>query len=71
MPWRDGDAIAAAATHGRLRTTSGLGHRAILRSPDVIEEIASFVRDDIPLTSFAETLEGELFFRDRRFSRAG
>ncbi len=71
VPWREGDAIAAAAMHGRLRTTTGLGHRAILRSPDVIEDVVSFVRDDLELSSFAETLEGELFFRERRFSRAG
>jgi pimeloyl-ACP methyl ester carboxylesterase len=71
VPWHAGDAIAAAAKHGRLRTTTGLGHRAILRSPDVIEEVVSFVQEGAPMTSFADTLEGELYFRDRRFSRAG
>jgi pimeloyl-ACP methyl ester carboxylesterase len=42
-PVSDGAAIAAAWTGARLRVTSGLGHRRVLRDPDVVAEVCQFV----------------------------
>mgnify|MGYP003786172511 CR=1 FL=1 len=43
IPVGDGPAIAAAWVGARLRTTAGLGHRRILRDPDVVAEVVDFV----------------------------
>ncbi|HEY7724352.1 MAG TPA: alpha/beta fold hydrolase [Anaeromyxobacteraceae bacterium] len=43
VPWADGAAIAAAWPGARLVTTDGLGHRRIIRDPDVAAEVAAFV----------------------------
>jgi pimeloyl-ACP methyl ester carboxylesterase len=45
--WSDSDAIARAWPGARLVTTTGLGHRRILRDPAVVAEVAGFV--DSPL----------------------
>jgi pimeloyl-ACP methyl ester carboxylesterase len=42
-PVADGAAIAAAWTGSRLSVTSGLGHRRLLRDPDVVAEVVEFV----------------------------
>ncbi|WP_427306259.1 alpha/beta fold hydrolase [Cupriavidus sp. H39] len=42
--WEDGAAIAGAWPGARLETTTGLGHRRILRDPAVIQRIAGFIR---------------------------
>lgn len=42
VPWADGAAIAAAAPNGRLLSTSGLGHRRILRDPKVVQTSVDF-----------------------------
>ncbi|SOY68387.1 conserved hypothetical protein; putative Lysophospholipase [Cupriavidus taiwanensis] len=42
--WEDGAAIAGAWPGARLETTTGLGHRRILRDPAVIRRIADFIR---------------------------
>jgi pimeloyl-ACP methyl ester carboxylesterase len=42
-PIADADAIAATWTDSRLHVTSGLGHRRILRDPDVVAEVVDFV----------------------------
>jgi pimeloyl-ACP methyl ester carboxylesterase len=44
-PVTDGAAIAAAWPAARLHVTSGLGHRRLLRDPDVITEVVDFVTD--------------------------
>lgn len=41
-PVSDGAAIAAAWPAARLRVTSGLGHRRILRDPSVVAEVVDF-----------------------------
>lgn len=41
-PVSDGAAIAAAWPGARLRVTSGLGHRRILRDPGVVAEVVEF-----------------------------
>jgi pimeloyl-ACP methyl ester carboxylesterase len=42
-PVTDGAAIAAAWSGSRLHVTSGLGHRRLLRDPDVVAEVVDFV----------------------------
>lgn len=42
-PVADGAAVAAAWSGARLRVTSGLGHRRLLRDPDVVAEVVAFV----------------------------
>jgi pimeloyl-ACP methyl ester carboxylesterase len=41
--WSDSAAIARSWPHARLVTTSGLGHRRILRAPAVVDEVVEFV----------------------------
>jgi pimeloyl-ACP methyl ester carboxylesterase len=41
--WSDSAAIARSWPHARLVTTSGLGHRRILRAPAVVTEVVEFV----------------------------
>jgi hypothetical protein len=43
VPWEDGLAIAAAWPGARLWTTEGLGHRKLLRDPDVVARAVAFV----------------------------
>jgi pimeloyl-ACP methyl ester carboxylesterase len=47
VPYADGAEIAAAAPNGRLHSTSGLGHRRILRDPNVIQASVDFVVDPL------------------------
>jgi len=42
-PVTDGAAVAAAWSGSRLHVTSGLGHRRLLRDPDVVTEVVDFV----------------------------
>src|SRR5258708_10051036 len=46
VPWKDGAAIASAWPGARLVTTTGLGHRRILRDPRVVTDAVSFVRGE-------------------------
>lgn len=70
VPFDDGAAIASAARRGQLVRVSGLGHHRIVASPEVADAVASFVsgRPVSDRLSFAATLDGELFFRARRWS---
>jgi pimeloyl-ACP methyl ester carboxylesterase len=45
VPFREGEAIAAAARHGRLMATEGLGHRDLLSDPQVQRLVVSFVNE--------------------------
>jgi len=70
VPHADGASIAAAARHGQLVTTEGLGHHRILRAPAVVDAIVPFVAADASpaeRVSFAETLDGELYYRGARW----
>jgi pimeloyl-ACP methyl ester carboxylesterase len=42
--WRESQNIVAAWPDASMRTTTGLGHRRILRDPSVIAEAATFIR---------------------------
>ena len=44
VPWREGQSLAHAWPGARLITTSGLGHRRILRDSGVVREAVEFVR---------------------------
>lgn len=43
-PWSQGAAVARAARRGRILTTAGLGHRAVLADPAVVREVGEFLR---------------------------
>jgi pimeloyl-ACP methyl ester carboxylesterase len=68
VPFDDGNTIARFAPDGRLVSTHGLGHHRVLRAPEVLSAVVPFVADGVRATSsFSETIDGELFFRDRRW----
>jgi pimeloyl-ACP methyl ester carboxylesterase len=47
VPWRAGEEIARLLPGGRLVTTTGLGHRRILRDGAVVEQAVRFLEDGI------------------------
>jgi pimeloyl-ACP methyl ester carboxylesterase len=67
VSFEQGRVLAETAPKGRLLETTGLGHRVILRAPEVVEAVANFVADEARAESFAETLDGELFMRNTRW----
>ncbi len=70
VPPADGASIATAAPHGRFVTTHGLGHQRVLRASEVVDAVTLFAAGGVPShdePSFAETLDGELFDRSRRW----
>jgi pimeloyl-ACP methyl ester carboxylesterase len=48
VPFADGEAIARAWPGARLAATDGLGHRRVLRAPEVHEEAARFLAANLP-----------------------
>jgi pimeloyl-ACP methyl ester carboxylesterase len=44
VPYHEGAAIAAAWAGAELVTTRGLGHRDIVRDPEVVAEAVAFLR---------------------------
>ena len=75
VPWLEGATIADAWPGARLVTTSGLGHRGVVRDPAVVAEVVRFVSGGGTAqpagdgATEAERLERELFSPDLR--RAG
>jgi len=70
--WEDGQALANAWPGARFVTTSGLGHRRILRDPGVVSAAAGFVAEEQdPAWNADARLESELFDRDLRWLRRG
>lgn len=75
VPPEDGQAIAAAWPGARMVTTTGLGHRDIVRAPEIVNGAAAFLAGGGPLP-FAATvppprgeahwIERHLFERERR-----
>ena len=63
----EGAALATAAPAGQLVSTHGLGHHRVLRAPEVLDAVVPFVSDGARAPSFTETLEADLFMRDRRW----
>jgi pimeloyl-ACP methyl ester carboxylesterase len=48
VPPDNGRALAAAAAQGSLVLTTGLGHRAIMRSPEVVRLAVEFLAQQVP-----------------------
>ena len=46
VPWQDGKTYSEAWPNSRLMTTRGLGHRRILREPDVLNAVAGFFNEE-------------------------
>lgn len=46
VPWQEGEALAKAWPGARMLRTSGLGHRRILRDPQVIAEVIAYVKNE-------------------------
>lgn len=68
VPFADGESIAHAAPAGRLVTTHGLGHHRVLHAPEVTGAVVPFTTDGARAEApFSETIDGELYFRDRRW----
>ena len=51
VPWEEGAAIAAAWPGAELVTTTGLGHREIVRDPKIVTRAAAFVHAGARLVS--------------------
>lgn len=66
VAFENGRLLAEGAPRGELVEVTGLGHRAILRAPHVIDTVTRFIDHDGE-PSFARTLDGELFLRDTRW----
>jgi pimeloyl-ACP methyl ester carboxylesterase len=47
VPFTHGESIARAFPRGTLVATSGLGHRAILRDPEVVRRAVAFLRGEV------------------------
>ena len=48
VPWKDGRTYVDAWPDARLLTTRGLGHRRILREPEVLTAVARFMKETAP-----------------------
>ena len=74
VPFSHAEAYAAAWPGARLMRTEGLGHRRILRDPEVIGATLGFLRSGAPVATGPiqgegpRSLEWHLFRRDLRFA---
>ena len=70
VPFASGERLASALPNARLLSTSGLGHRRVLRDKNVLESIVAFVEEGAPPRKrgfpLAESLVRELFDRPSR-----
>lgn len=48
VPWQDGKTYTEAWPDSILQTTRGLGHRRILREPEVLASVAAFFQGSLP-----------------------
>lgn len=69
IPFEDARTFVSAWPKSKLVVTSGLGHRAILRDPDVIAATAAFIagEDDVATGLPFGSLERDLYMRSRRY----
>jgi pimeloyl-ACP methyl ester carboxylesterase len=65
--WSDGAQLARAWPGAQLVTTSGLGHRRILRAPEVVAQVVAFLAGGVTPATEAAELEADLFDPARRF----
>ena len=59
IPWQHGAAIARAWRGAEMLMTEGLGHRRILRDPDVVATTAAFIAARADERGVAATVEGD------------
>jgi pimeloyl-ACP methyl ester carboxylesterase len=59
IPWQHGAAIARAWRRSEMLMTEGLGHRRILRDPDVVGAAVAFVAARTAERGIATTVEGD------------
>ncbi len=79
VPWEEGSAIAAAWPGAELFTTTGLGHRDVVRHPRIVARAVEFVRQGAPagplegpacaVCDEAAWVDADLFQRDDRRRR--
>ncbi len=79
VPWAEGEAIAAAWPGAQLVSTTGLGHREVVRAPEVVARALEFIREGAPfapveappsaVSDEGAWLDGDLFRRDERRRR--
>jgi pimeloyl-ACP methyl ester carboxylesterase len=70
VPWEDAARIAAAAPEATLLTTERLGHRRILRDPEVIARAVAFVGGEVRSPNEHDALQRELWERASRWTDA-
>jgi hypothetical protein len=49
VPFTEGAAIAASWPGARLFSTTGLGHRGVVRAPRVVAEVMQFIADAVTM----------------------
>jgi pimeloyl-ACP methyl ester carboxylesterase len=64
VPWLDGATIADAWPGARLLTTSGLGHRGVVRDSGVVAEVVRFVSEGGTTGHAGDSTEGERLERE-------
>jgi len=79
VPWSEGAAIAEAWPGAELVTTTGLGHREVVRDPGTVARAVDFVRQgaspdplEAPASAVSDEgtwLDNDLFRRDDRRRR--
>ncbi|MGH7672620.1 MAG: alpha/beta hydrolase [Gemmatimonadales bacterium] len=71
VPWTDGAAIAAAWPGAELVTTTGLGHRDVVRDSGVVDRVVAFIREgrERAVADEGGWLERDLFRREGRRRR--
>lgn len=71
VPFEDARTFVSSWPRAKLVVTSGLGHRAILRDPDVVAAAAAFIagKDDVATGLPFGSIERDLFDRSRRWAR--
>jgi pimeloyl-ACP methyl ester carboxylesterase len=69
IPFEDARTFVSSWPGSKLVVTSGLGHRAILRDPDVVAATAAFLagEDDVATGLPFGSIERDLFVRSRRY----
>jgi pimeloyl-ACP methyl ester carboxylesterase len=68
VPWEDGARIAGAAPAATLLTTERLGHRRVLRDPEVIARAVAFISGQERVPTEQEALQRELQDRSARWA---
>jgi len=71
IPWQHGAAIARAWRGAEMLMTEGLGHRRILRDPDVVAAAVAFVAARSAERGIAATVEGDPQARPLEILMAG